>query len=174
MAARLLDHLKAPLHRNHVLSVNTSLRPKFLLCVCYLVVIKRLNCLQWGHICHLPCTVTSSLTWCQNSIWANKVNLQSSLLKPHFKAGGKNLPGAGFIKCTTNHQCWCGHRYLTRPSRYLSSIPSYSPASRLDETMHANSLGSLSPSPTAPGHGERRRRSFVSTAQRQGGRGEPG
>jgi len=36
----------------------------------------------------------------------------------------------------TNHQRWRGHCYLTCPSRYLSSTP----ASRMDETMHANSL----------------------------------
>lgn len=60
MLLRLLsDRLKAPLHRNHMLSVNAH--PTFFLCGCYLMVMKRLNCLPTSfNICHLLCILIFS------------------------------------------------------------------------------------------------------------------
>ena len=82
---------------------------------------------------------------------------------------------ASFIKRTTNHRpadvdvvtLYALHD-ICHPSLLI-----HRPAEWVDETMHVNSLGRLRPPltpTTAPGHGEGRRRSFVSTAQRLGGK----
>ena len=120
------------------------------------------------HISHLNCVQPdppSDLAWSQNSIWAVTVDLQSSPLKRRLSGQVQSSSNAPPITGRRSGRC-----YLTCPSRYLSSIPSYSPAGRADETVHANSLCPLRPPPPSLHQDTARGRcSFVSTAQRRGG-----